>query len=195
MSNIDYGYDEMLGPNDVMKLHGARLERPFPTAQGEWVLVDYDHSPVEMHHVVQLIDESGEPVRGVWVMFGFPGGDGNDYGHLYPDMNYWRGSPQVLRGNAQQTSGGGEARHTFASGGEDIWVWDVYDNEQGYSVLELPSAIVRNNLWIGPKKGGINNHTGAKLVFQRRKTGVVPDEQRFESLESRVAALENQVGV
>ena len=47
---------------------------PFPSEFGEYALIEVDQADIELHHQVEVIDESGEPLRGVWVIFGFPGG-------------------------------------------------------------------------------------------------------------------------
>lgn len=193
VNKIEYGYDELLGPNDVGLKHGMGVVRPYPSEYGEWVLVGYDHSSEEQHHQVQLIDEDGDPIMGVWVIFGYPGGDGKDYSHLIPMINHWRGSPQVLRGNAVKSDGSGTAKHTTGSGGEDIWVWDVQENAAGVKVLELPSVVVRNNRILNIGGGGTNEHTGAKLTFQRRLAGVVPKAARLEDLERRMSIIEKHV--
>jgi hypothetical protein len=122
------------------------------------------------------------------VIFGFPGG-GPEI-PLGARENYWRGAPTVLRGNAQKTNYAGYAQHTFQSGGEDIWIWDV--DRQG--VLKLPSPVVQNCTWVRTPVGQFE-HTGVKLRFQRRQNGVVPRQQRLKELEARVKALEEKLGM
>jgi len=184
---IDYGYEALMGIPDEMGPWNMTFNAPYPSDYGEYVLVECEQADIELHHQVEVIDESGNPLRGVWVIFGFPGG-GPDIA-LTPKQNYWRGAPAVLKGNAQRTNGAGYAQHTFQSGGEDIWVWDI-DKE---GVLRLPSPIIKNCTWQRTPVGRFE-HTGVKLTFQRRMKGVVPRHQRFEELEARVAALEAQIG-
>jgi hypothetical protein len=187
MNNYDYGHEALKRIPDEMSPWNLRLTLPFPSEFGEYVLTEVDQADIELHHQVEVIDESGDPLRGVWVIFGFPGG-GRDI-PLGPRENYWRGAPSVLKGNAQKTNGCGYAQHTFKTGGEDIWVWDV-DRE---GVLRLPSVIVQNCGWAATPVGQFE-HTGVKLRFQRRQTGVVPRRQRLEDLEARVKALEARLG-
>ena len=104
--------------------------------------------------------------------------------------NYWRGAPAVLKGNAQRTNYAGYAQHTFKTGGEDIFLWDV--DRQG--VLKLPSPMVQNCTWVRTPVGQFE-HTGVKLRFQRRQNGVVPRRQILEDLEARVKALEARLGM
>lgn len=186
-NQIDYDYEALAGIPDNMTPWGMRLELPFPSRFGEYVLIEAEQADIELHHQVEVIDENGDPLRGVWVIFGFPGG-GPDLA-LIPRINHWRGSPAVLKGNAQKTNAAGYAQHTFKSGGEDIWVWDV-DKE---GVLWLPSVIVRGCRWVSTPVGQFE-HTGVKLRFQRRQVGIIPRRQQLEELETRVTALEKMLG-
>jgi hypothetical protein len=185
---IEYGYEALMGIPEPMQPWNLRLELPFPSGFGEYVLIEVDQADIELHHQVELIDESGDPLRGVWIIFGFPG-DGPSI-PLNPRENHWRGAPAVLRGNAQKTNYAGYAQHTFKTGGEDIWVWDV--NREG--VLKLPSPIVQNCTWVRTPVGQFE-HTGVKLRFQRRQNDVVPRRQLLEELEARVKALEAKLGM
>jgi hypothetical protein len=185
---IEYGYESLKRVPEAMQPWNLSIELPFPSEFGEYVLIEVDQADIELHHQVELIDESGDPLRGVWIIFGFPGSGPSI--PLGPRENYWRGAPAVLRGNAQKTNYAGYAQHTFKEGGEDIWVWDV-DRE---GVLRLPSPIVRNCTWQRTPVGQFE-HTGVKLRFQRRQKDVIPRRQRLETLEARVKALEAKLGI
>lgn len=184
-TEINYGHLALTGIPLRMSPWGMSLEQPYASAFGEYVVTDIRPADIEQHHQVEIINEDGEPLRGVWVIFGFPGG-GPDIG-LTPTENHWRGAPQVLRGNAQTTNGGGYAQHTFKSGGEDIWVWDLDDE----GVLRLPSPIVKNCKWVSTPTGRFE-HTGVKIQFQRRAAGIVPRAQRLDGLERRITLLEHR---
>lgn len=184
---INYGYRELFGIPPEMAAWGMSLQLPYPSEFGGYALVEVEPADIELHHQVEIIDESGDPLRGVWVIFGFPG-DGPDI-NLYPRENHWRSAPSVLKGNAQKTNAAGYAQHTFKTGGEDIWIWDVGTA----GVLKLTSTIVKGCKWVGPPAGQFL-HTGVKLRFQRREAGVVPRQLRLEALEARVAALEAKLG-
>ncbi len=185
---IDYGYEALFGIPQGMRPWNMLLELPAKSSQdfGEYVLVGVEQAGIELHHQVEVIDESGDPLPGVWVIFGFPGG-GPEI-NLTPSRNFWPGSPVVLRGNAQRTPLTGYVQHTFKSGGEDIWVWDLDEED----ALKLPSPIVKNCTWVSTPTGRFE-HTGVKLTFQRRVKGVVPRQQRLSELEQRVADLEEQM--
>ena len=71
---IDYGYEPLRGIPEAMQPWNLKLELPYPSEFGEYVLIEVDQADIELHHQVEVIDESGEPIRGVWVVFGFPGG-------------------------------------------------------------------------------------------------------------------------
>lgn len=188
---IEYPHEALFGIPEAMSSWNMRLELPAQSSQdfGEYVLVGVEQAGIELHHQVEVLDESGDPLSGVWVIFGFPGGAGPEL-NLAPTQNFWPGSPAVLRGNAQRTPITGYAQHTFNEGGEDIWIWDL--DEDG--VLKLPSPIVKNCTWQRTPTGSFE-HTGVKLTFQRRLTGVKPRQQRLQELEDRVAALEQQLGM
>ncbi len=190
---IDYGHEDLRRIPDSMTPWNMQFVIP-PSSlwdgedTGKYALVDVDQATIELHHQVEVIDENGDPLGDVWVIFGFPGG-GPDLGRLGPTENYWPGAPAVLKGNAQKTSMAGYAQHTFRSGGEDIWVWDLDDD----GILKLPSPIVKNCAWTTPPTGW-SNHTGVRLRFQRRRADIVPRGNILADLEQRVAALEAQLG-
>ena len=191
---IDYGYEALFGIPPEMGPWNMQLVAPFPAEFGEYVLVGCEQASIELHHQVEVVDESGDPLRGVWVIFGFPGGGPNI--NLPVRRNFWRQGPVVLQGNAQRTNAMGYAQHTFASGGEDIWIWDI-DKEGD---LKLPSVIVKNCTWLRTPVGRFE-HTGVSLTFQRRMVGVTPRRQRLDTLEQqlqevlqRLSALEAKVG-
>lgn len=180
---MNYGFDALTGIPSKMAPWGLSLDQPYPSKFGEYVLIEISQADIEQHHQVEVVDEHGDPLRGVWVIFGFPG-DGPSI-NLPPTQNYWRGAPSVLKGNAQTTNYAGYAQHTFKSGGEDIWLWDLDDE----GVLRLPSPIVKGCKWTSTPVGRFE-HTGVKLRFQRRTIDIVPRGQRLDELEARIAALE-----
>lgn len=176
MTEFDYQYEQLWNPPPEMGPWNLRLDNPQPSEFGQYVLVGCEQAGIELHHEVKVIDENGDPLDGVWVIFGFPGGGPNiNIGHR---RNYWFTAPTVLQGNAQKTFSGGCVRHTFQSGGEDIWIWDI-DAEGD---LKLPSPIVRNCAWQRTPVAAFE-HTGVRLTFQRRRVGVVPLEARLKALE------------
>ena len=190
---INYGFDAIQGVPEIMDAWGMRIDHPAFVREdvGSYVLVGCEPASIELHHEVVVLDENGDRFNDPYIVFGFPGGGGRDFSHLLPRTNYWFGMPTVLNGNVVKAGAEGQsgyARHTFQSGGEDIWVWDVQDG-----ILELPSPIVRNCTWVGTPAGQFE-HTGVKLTFQRRRAGIVPQGDRIVSLERRVESLEQQVG-
>ena len=187
---VDYGAVAQMGIPNAMKPWNLRLEQPYPTDFGEYVVVDIQQAGIELHHQVEVIDEDGDPLSGVWVIFGYPAGGGKDFGGLQPSgQNYWRNAPTVINGNAQKTPITGYAQHTFHSGGEDIWIMDV----DGNGDLKLPSVIVKNCEWRRTPVG-MFEHTGVKVTFQRRRAGYVPVVNQLEMMAARIAALEEKMG-
>lgn len=185
MNNYGYGYKALTGIPKTMAPWGMRLDLPSSSEYGEYVLVDVGQADIEQHHQVEVIDENGDPLRKVWVIFGYPGA-GPDI-DLAPTENYWRGAPSVLKGNARQTNVTGYAQHTFQSGGEDIWIWDIDDG-----VLKLPSPIVKGCHWVSTPTGKFE-HTGVKLLFQRRSAEIKPRGQLQFEHETRIATVEAQI--
>lgn len=147
---------------------------------GVYELVRVQAAGVEMHHEVDVVDENGDPLPDVLVMIGYPGG-GPDLSRYMPLENYWPQSPAVLMGNAQYTDMAGRVKHTYRSGGEDIWIWDIGEDK----VLKATSAIVKNCKWV-TEKIGMFNHTGVRLRFQRRLDGRLPKLQEFQNLQSQL---------
>lgn len=181
---INYGYDELLSLPVKMEPWNMRLDYPalHQWSKGQYVLVGCEQAGEELHHEVEVIDENGSPLGGVWVIFGYPGG-GPDL-NLKPDVMLWPNGPAVLKGNAQKTTISGCVKHTFQQGGEDIWIWDLQPADpemRQLSVINLPSVIVRNCTWQRTPAGHFE-HTGVKLTFQRRMNGVIPTQQMIDEM-------------
>lgn len=188
-TQFDYDYEEIKNIPDRMKKWRLKVESNEPTTYGKYSLVEITPAYIEMHHQVEVIDEAGDALRGVWVMFGYH--TGHDYGHLVPDVSHW-GEFGALKGNMVKTNAMGYAQHTYGDGGETIFIWDT--NEE--KVQKLSSDVVRNCKWLSAEKDGQSpdipfNHTGVRLVFQRRVKGIPVRSQRkrIEQLEQSLAAL------
>ena len=189
MSEKDYGYEALTVMPPGMSPWNNRIELPsMPSRHGEYVLVDARAADIELHHQVTVLDENGDPLRGIWVIFGFPGGTGPKI-NLPLTMNLWRDKPHVLVGNAQRTNGFGYAQHTVGEGGEDIFVYDV--NPEGH--LKYPSPIIKNNIWVGTGAGAPFEHTGVHLTFQRRDVDVVPRGDELAQIKARLDTVEDEI--
>ena len=174
-----YGYEQLHSIPQPMWPWEMGLQNPQPSEFGQYVLVGCEQAGIELAHQVEVIDESGFPLRSVWVIFGF--GSGQNI-NLNPSRNYWVNAPAVLKGNPQKTPISGYAQHTFQQGGETIWIWDLDEEDE----LKLPSPIVTGCNWKRTPVG-MFEHTGVKLTFQRRRTDVVPLGQRLATLEAQLA--------
>lgn len=185
-----YGYEALYGiPQEMAPFQIGHLEHPNLSDRnpGQYVLVGVEPAWIEQHHQVEVIDEHGDPLPGVWVIFGF--GSGKDLNALKPNVNFWSNGPVVLTGNAQRTNRMGYAQHTFGpETGETVWVWDV----QG-DVMELPSVIVHSLKWIDASAAGRFIHTGVKLTFQRRRNDVEPRGPRLDRIEAMLESLKKRV--
>lgn len=186
---INYGFDALNRIPKEMKPWGLTLEHPvFPGKLGQYVVVDISQATIEQHHQVEVINEDGDPLPGINVIFGF--GSGPDLSYLKPDETNWFGNqPSVLRGNAQVTDASGYAQHTFGSGGEWVFVWDLDDT----GLLKYPSPILKDANWRRVGDGARFEHTGIKVVFQRRDLSVVPKEDRLNESLARIDDLEHRL--
>lgn len=185
-----YGYEALLGIPAVMDAFKiGEVVHPVLTDKnpGQYVLVGVEPAWIEQHHQIEVLDEHGDPLPGVWVIIGFD--TGKNLNALKPRTNLWSGSPADLRGNAQRTNRMGYAQHTFGpETGETVWVWDVQDG-----VLELPSVIVRSLKWIDTAEGGPFIHSGVKLTFQRRRKDVEPRGRRLDRIDDTLTSLQATV--
>lgn len=197
--------DKLLDEQEEKKLFGYNALEAIPAAMtawnlninpplisqnnpGQYVLGGVEQAWIEQHHQVEILDESGDPLPGVWVIFGFPASQ-KPVINLKPATNRWFQSPAVLIGNAQRTNRMGYAQHTLGEGGEDIWVWDLQDG-----LLELPSPIIKNCSFIAaPEAGAWSLHTGVKLIFQRRREDVEPRGRRLDRMEAAIHSLEERI--
>jgi hypothetical protein len=164
---------------------GLQLVTPEPSEFGAFHLIGVEQASIETHHQVEVIDEDGKPMRGVWVIFGWDTGPAIN---MPVRINHWRDAPAVLRGNAQRTNAMGYAQHTFGEGGEDIWIWDR--NKDGD--LLYPSAIVKNCTWQRTPVANFE-HTGVAISFQLKRTGVTPAADRLAALEAWVTGLDERL--
>lgn len=163
-----------------MQPWGLQLITAEPSEFGAFHLISVEQASIEGHHQVEVVDEDGRPLRGVGVIFGFPGGGPPI--NMPVRVNHWRDAPRVLQGNGQSTNLAGYAEHTFGEGGEDIWIWHRNDEDD----LLYPSAIVRNCTWQRTPVGRFE-HTGCSLLFMLKRTGVTPQADRLSALEAKAA--------
>lgn len=169
----------------AMSPWGLQLVTPDPGVFGAYHLVGIEQASIETHHQVEVIDEDGKPVRGVVVVFGFSSGPNIN---MPARVNHWPDAPVYLKGNAQPTNAMGYAQHTFGEGGEDIFIWDRNDDGD----ILYPSAIVRNCTWQRTPVARFE-HTGVSLVYQLRRTNVIPAADRLSALEAWVTTFEAQL--
>jgi hypothetical protein len=185
-----YGYNALDGiPEAMHTFQIGQVEHPVLNSRnpGQYVLVDVEPAYIEQHHQVDVIDEHGDPLAGVWVIFGF--GSGKNLNALKPGVMLWANGPGDLRGNAQRTNRMGYAQHTFGpETGETVWIWDVQNDR-----LELPSVIVRSLKWLDAGYAGLFIHTGVKLTFQRRRADVEPRGRRLDRMEAEIERLRGDV--
>lgn len=166
---------------------GLQLVTPETSEFGEFVLIGIEQASIESHHQVEVVDEDGKPMRGVWVIFGWSTGPAIN---MPTRINHWQNGPTSLRGNAQRTNAMGYAQHTFGEGGEDIFIWDRSKDGD----LLYPSPIVRNCTWQRTPVARFE-HTGVALSFQLRRVNVIPAADRLSALEAWVTTLDERLKV
>ena len=178
-------------PDDMaawhMRFSRARLTEDLEGNDvGKYAVVKIQRSPIEQNHIVRVIDEDEQPITGLRVIFGFPGGDGKHIMVGGKD-NLWSppDAPDVLRGNDQFTINGIAQHTTGKEGGEDVWIHNVEPSGS----IELASDIVRNCRSIAEA----NNHTCVMITFQRQDRRVTPKGDRLKALEDRLKTLEDRV--
>ncbi|MCB0192022.1 MAG: hypothetical protein KDJ65_08770 [Anaerolineae bacterium] len=185
-----YGYSSLDGiPEAMHPFQIGHVEHPLINSRnpGQYVLVDVEPADIEQHHQVYVIDEHGDPLPGVWVIFGF--GSGKNLNALKPKEMLWTNGPGDLHGNAQRTNRMGYAQHTFGpETGETVWLWDVRDGR-----LDLPSVIVHSLKWLDAGFAGLFVHTGVKLTFQRRRKDVEPRGRRFDRIDQAIEKLQAEI--
>ena len=176
-----YGYAALEGIPGAMAAWEMGFHPSHGSKYGRYVLVDVRPATIELHHQVQVIDESGWPLRGVWTVFGF---DTGKKLNVQASKIAWIQHPQPI-GNPQQTNAMGYAQHTVGSGGENIYLWAIEDE------VLLPSPMVTNCTWVDTSApGAAFIHTGVILTFQRRLAHVIPQKMYQAKLEARILALE-----
>ena len=201
-----FGYKALLTDADVPQgLRSAGWDKLSiePPAQysnvGVIELVQMGMSPIELKHMMSVVDENGAPFIGdanggtAVGFFGYPGGDGPNLDSFLKSTSVkdseWQGNMphrfrgifgwlNIIPGYAETTVGG--------SGGEDSWVW--LRDQAG--VCTLPSTIVRSMNIVA---GALNNHTALYVKFQVRRANVIPTHVREARQEKRLAALQEEV--
>lgn len=198
-----FGYEAL---TDVpQELRGAGWNRLAVEISAEYSdagtveLVQIGMSPIELKHMMAVVDENGNPFMGdtqgntAVGFFGYPGGDGGNYDSLLASTSVrdsaWQdnmphrfrgvfGWLNIIPGYAETTTSG--------MGGEDAWVW-LRDKD---GVCSLPSTIVRS---MNVVSGALNNHTALYVKFQVRRANVVPQHVREAQQEALIAALEAKI--
>lgn len=156
---------------------GSYVELNTPSEAGGYVLIDAQPSPIEQQHIVKVVDEAGQLLDNVMVIFGYDSGASISRPSGRP---YWK-MPAVIKGNAQRTLNG-LAYHTVGEGGETIFPLDPL----------YPPTMVHNATWRPMAHKGWNNHTCLLLTWQLRRAGVpvMSLSEQLKQLRERLAELE-----
>lgn len=198
-----FGYEALLTDDDIPpELRQAGWDRLSIETPAEYSnagvieLVQIGMSPIELKHMMAVVDENGAPFIGdtngdtTVGFFGFPGGDGPNHDAFLESKSVrdseWQGNmPRRFRGifGWLNVVPGYAETTTSGNGGEDAWVWRR--NKDG--ICSLPSTIVRS---LNVVAGALNNHTALYVKFQVRRAQVVPTHVREARQEQRLQALE-----
>ncbi|MEM7345420.1 MAG: hypothetical protein AAF485_14360 [Chloroflexota bacterium] len=183
-----FGYNALEGIPEEMGAWTLGWRYEEATDYGQYVVVGVEPAWIEMHHQADVLNEHGDPLPGVWVIFSMPGNTNNPI-NLMPRVQLWD-RYSMLTGNAQRTNRMGYAQHTYGSGGEEIFVWDIHNDR-----LELPCPTITSSSWIGTEDGGHFIHTGIKVTFQRRRHDVEPQGRRLDRIEATIQEAERKLEV
>jgi len=166
-------------PQDIQADWMASLVKATPTEKGAFRLVAVRRGKAgtfeEKRITVVVVDENGFPMPNVRVAFSYSTADQYT---LTPDFLWSPPPPQ--RAFTVPTGSGGQIDQIQGGG--------VKFGEPGGVTVYLLEPEYASDVVTGA--GMLADHTGLHLTFQLRRTGVVPIEERLDSLEARVAALE-----
>jgi hypothetical protein len=166
-------------PPDIQQDWMASLQKAVPTEKGVFRLVGIRRTKPksfeEQRVIVLVVDENGFLMPNVRVAFSYSTADGYV---LTPDF-LWS-PPPPSKAFIVPTAGSGQIDQVQGSAvrpGEPGGI-TVYMLEPEYSSDVVTGA------------GMLADHTGLHLIYQLRRTGIVPLMERIANLEARVVALE-----
>lgn len=187
-----FGCRKLTQVPSYMKPFGIRLDQGYlPNTNGEICVVGLWPSPLEQHHIVEVITESYNPAAGsspepfgdIPIVFGYHTGKNYDYLIENLASSAWMGNqPGAIRGEVVPTNLAGYTDTTVGgNGGHDIHPLWIVEN-----MLVLPSVIVRNCRMV---PGILNNHTCVKIRFQIRRAWITPRHIREGDNKARLDDL------
>ena len=166
-------------PQDVQTDWMAQLHKATPTEKGVFRLVNIRRTAPktfeEQKVIVLVVDENGFPIPNVNIAFSY---DTADQYTLSNDFLWTPPSPQKAfivptQGSGQIDQVQGSAVKAGQPGGIT-----VYPLEPEYSSDVIAGA------------GMLADHTGLHLIYQLRRTGIVPLMDRIADIEARLSFLE-----
>lgn len=172
-------------PVDIQNDFGAQVFSATPTGNGCFRLVDARRTkPKDFESqriTVRVVDEDGQALEGVPVAFSFSTADRynltNDFQWQPPTED--RGGHRAF---LVRTSSAGVI--DMILGPEGV----VQAGGAGGVTVFILTPELSSDFVTGC--GMLADHTGMFLTFQRRKTGVIPQSERLDNIEARLAALE-----
>ena len=172
-------------PSDIQKDWRAKLLPATITDQveGAFRLIGIrrtkSKSFEEQRLIVLVVDENGIPIPGVTVAFAYSTASP----YIVGDDFKWT-PPPPQRADIVPTRGSGEIEHVQGS--------VVADGEAGGVTVCILEPEYASDVVTGA--GMLPDHTGLYMIFQLRRTGMKPLQERLGELEARVAALEGGSG-
>jgi hypothetical protein len=166
-------------PVEIQQKWLAELQPATPTDQGAFRLIGIRPTKpttwMEQRIIVLVVDENGISIPGVTVAFAYSTASPYVVG---PEFKWAPPSPR--RADIFLTRGSGEIEHIQGS--------VVQDGQPGGVTVCILEPEYSSDVVTGA--GMLNDHTGLYMVYQLRRSGVEPTEDRLAALEARVLALE-----
>ena len=160
---------------------GARLTKAEPTATGVFRLVNIrptaPKSFEEQRIIVLVLDENGQAMPNVPVVFGYSTGP-----VVAPYLN-WNTPYPPAKALVVNTQGSGQIEQIQGSA--------VKPGEPGGVTVYIGESDISSDAVSGC--GMLASHEGLHLTFQLYRTGVKPINERLDSFEARLEALEKIV--
>lgn len=167
-------------PTDIQRDWRAKLHSAVLTDQveGAFRLIGIrrtkSKSFEEQRIIVLVVDENGIPIPGVTVAFAYSTATPYIVGE---DFKWSPPSPQ--RADIVPTRGSGEIEHIQGE--------PVKEGEPGGVTVCILEPQYASDVVTGA--GMLDDHTGLYMIFQLRRKGIKPMEERMDELEAKVAAL------
>lgn len=160
----------------------AQLNQAPPCENGAFKLVRIRRTQPktfeELRIIVMVVDENGFPMPGIKVAFSY------STAHQYmvgPDFKWVPPAPH--RADIFPTEGSGQIEHVQGS--------VVKQGQPGGITVYIVEPEFSSDFVTGA--GALADHTGMHMIFQLRRPGVTPLNERLSDIEARMAEMESRL--